>query len=170
MNFMATRTLLDATPRAKSTVGRCCDVEWPIRESVVQNYGSSGLEQWRIRHWQQLSGPQLEVWGLQSVLNDFCLRGHVAIRSDATAAIGMVHRLGSGNVRHFTVGDLWVQHHARSGNIRVSKMSGLENPSDAQTKCLGLEPLLGAHENVQLGTCRLRVVIDSKVGQEGLFC
>ena len=26
--------------------------------------------------------------------------------------------------------------------IRVSKMSGLENPSDAQTKYLGLEPLL----------------------------
>ena len=39
-----------------------------------------------------------EVMGLQSILNDFCLRGHVAIKSDATAAFGMVHRLGLGKV------------------------------------------------------------------------
>ena len=56
--------------------------------------------------------------------------------------LGMVHQLGLGKVRHLAVGDLWVQHHARSGKIRVSKMSGLDNPSDAQTKYLGPEPLL----------------------------
>ena len=80
--------------------------------------------------------------GLQSILSDFDFCGHVAIKSDATAALGMVHRLGLGKVRHVAVGDLWVQHHVRSGKIRVSKMSGLENPSDAQTKYLGPEPLL----------------------------
>ena len=62
--------------------------------------------------------------------------GHVAIKSDATAAIGMVLRLGLGTVRHLAVGDLCVQH-VRSEKIPVSKMSGLENPSDAQTKYLG---------------------------------
>ena len=82
-----------------------------------------------------------EGMGLQSILNDFCLCGHVAIKSDATAAIEMVHRLGLGKVRHLAVGDLWVQHHFRSGKSRVSTMSGLENPSDAQTKYLGQEPL-----------------------------
>ena len=80
--------------------------------------------------------------GLQSILNDFCLCGHVGIKSDAPAAIGMVHQLGLGTVRHLAVGDLWVFHHARSGKFRVSKMSGLENPSDAHTKYLGPEPLL----------------------------
>ena len=83
-----------------------------------------------------------EGMGLQSILNDFRLRGHVAIKSDAIAAIGMVHRLGLGKVRHLAVGDLSVQHHVRSGKIRVSKMSGLENPSAAQTKYIGPEPLL----------------------------
>ena len=83
-----------------------------------------------------------EVMGLQSILNDFCLFGHVAIKSDATAAFGMVHQLGLGKVWHLAVGDLWVQHHVRSGKIRVSKMAGLENPSDAQTKYLGPEPLV----------------------------
>ena len=77
-----------------------------------------------------------EGLGLQSFLSDFDLCGHVAIKSDATAAIGMVHRLGIGKVRHVAVGDLC------SGKIRVSKMSGLENPSDAQTKYLGPEPSL----------------------------
>ena len=54
-----------------------------------------------------------EVMGLRSILNDFCLCGHVAIESDATAAIGMVHRLRLGKVQHLAVGDLWVQHHVR---------------------------------------------------------
>ena len=83
-----------------------------------------------------------EGMGLQSMLNDFCFGGHVAIKSDATAAIEMVHRLGLGKSPTLAVGDLWVQNHVRSGNIRVSKMSGLENPSDTQTKYLGPEPLL----------------------------
>ena len=66
----------------------------------------------------------------------------MAIKPDATAAIGMVHQLGSGEVQHLAVGDLWVQHHVRSGKIRVSKMSGVEIPSDAQTKYLWPDPLL----------------------------
>ena len=83
-----------------------------------------------------------EGMGLQSILNDFCLCGHVAIKSDATAAIVMYHRLGLGKSPTLAVGDLWVQHHVRSGKTRVSKISGLENPSDAHTKYLGPEPLL----------------------------
>ena len=75
--------------------------------------------------------------GLQSILSDYDVCDHVAIKSDPTAAIGMVQRLGLGKVRHLAVGDLWVQHPVRSGEIRVSKVSGLENPSDAQTKYFG---------------------------------
>ena len=80
--------------------------------------------------------------GLQPMLSDFGLCDRVAIKSDATAAIGMVHRLGLREVRHAAVGDLWVQHHVRWEKIRVSQMSGLENPSDAQTKYLWPDPLL----------------------------
>ena len=89
-----------------------------------------------------------EGLGLQSILSDFDLCGHVAIKSDATAAIGMVHRLGLGNVRHLAVGDLWVQHHVRSGKIRVSTMSGLENPSDTQTKYLWTRTISAPYEIV----------------------
>ena len=83
-----------------------------------------------------------EGMGLLSILNDFCLCGHVAIKSDATAAIGMVHRLGLGKVRHSGCWRLvgatpsWFRK-----KIEFPKMSGLESPSDAQTKYLGTEPL-----------------------------
>ena len=33
----------------RKSSGRCCNVERPIREGLVQNYGSFGPEQWRIR-------------------------------------------------------------------------------------------------------------------------
>ena len=122
--------------------GRRRDVYWSVCGGVVQNYGSPGLEQWRVRigsggencdrrHGTAVSFERLLfVWPS----GDF--------KSDATAALGMVHRLGLGKVRRLAVGDLWIQHHVRSGKIRVSKMSGLENPSDAQTKYLGPEKLL----------------------------
>ena len=40
-----------------------------------------------------------EGMGLQSILSDFCLVWSRS-KSGATGAIGMVHRLGSGKVRH----------------------------------------------------------------------
>ena len=54
-----------------------------------------------------------EVVVLRSILDGLCLCGHEAIESDATAAIGVVHRLRLGKVQHLAVGDLWVQHHVR---------------------------------------------------------
>ena len=77
-----------------------------------------------------------EGLGLRAVLEDFGVRVKVHVKSDATAAIGMVHRLGLGRVRHLAVGDLWVQERVRTGDIRVSKWPGSHNPADQQTKYL----------------------------------
>ena len=57
--------------------------------------------------------------GLQPILSDFGL-----CCTDS----------GQGEVRHFAIGDLWVQHH--SVKSRASKMLGLENSSVPQTKYL----------------------------------
>ena len=127
--------------------GRCCDVEWPILESVVQDYGRPGLEQRRVRIGSGGEGSNRR-YGTAVNFERLLFVCHVAIKSDATAAIGMVHRLGLGKVRHLAVGDLWVQHHARSGNIRDSNMSELENPSDAQTKYFGLEQCCATRKRV----------------------
>ena len=43
------QTLLDATPTRKSTVGGVSMWSGQFVISVVQDYGSPGLEQWRVR-------------------------------------------------------------------------------------------------------------------------
>ena len=94
--------------------------------------------------------------GLQSILSDFDLCGHVAIKSDATAAIGMVHRLGLGKVRHLAVGDLWfsitfVRENSRLQNVRVGEYEWCTN------KVPWTRTIAAPLENVKLGTCRWRV-------------
>ena len=82
----------------------------------------------------------------------------------------MVHRLGLGKVRHLNVGDLCIQRRVRSGKIRVSKMSGLENPSDARTKYFGPESLQRHTKACNWVLVDGKVQSTTKVGQEGLFC
>ena len=75
--------------------------------------GVLGLEQWRVRIGSGGGSSDRSDGTAVDFESDLCLCGHVAIESDATAAIGMVHRLKLGKVQHLAVGDLWVQHHVR---------------------------------------------------------
>ena len=58
-----------------------------------------------------------EGLGMRSVLQDFKISVEVKILSDASAAIGMVRRLGLGRVRHLSVADLWVQQGIRNNRF-----------------------------------------------------
>ena len=78
-----------------------------------------------------------EALGLQAIVEDFGIPVGPHLRSDATAAIGMVKREGLGKVRHLATADLWIQQKVRRGHIKVSEVPGKENPSDMITK--GLE-------------------------------
>ena len=75
-----------------------------------------------------------EALGLQAIYRDFGLELSLAVRSDATAAIGMVARVGLGRVRHLAVSDLWVQSKDKDGTIKHGKVPGAENTSDMMTK------------------------------------
>ena len=83
-----------------------------------------------------------ESLGMQSLMADVGLKAKLEVRSDATAAIGMVARIGLGKVRHLSVSDLWVQHVAKDGRIRYSKLAGSQNPADLLTKSVGRELLV----------------------------
>ena len=85
-----------------------------------------------------------EGLGLKAVLADFGVNVNLHMFSDATAAIGMVRREGLGRVRHLAVADLWVQQKVRNGEIVVSKIPGVDNPSDMCTKGLDL-PSISKH-------------------------
>jgi len=78
-----------------------------------------------------------EGLGLQSCLADFGCEVQLALRSDATAAIGMCRRQGLGRVRHLATADLWIQQKVRSRQLQLYKHPGTENPSDLMTKHKG---------------------------------
>ena len=74
---------------------------------------------------------------MQSLMLDIGMKVTLTVRSDATAAIGMVARMGLGKVRHLSVSDLWVQHAQRDGRITHEKWLGQDNPADMFTKPVG---------------------------------
>ena len=82
-----------------------------------------------------------EGLGFLSVLGDFGLSLGLHMRSDATAAIGIVGREGLGKVRHLATADLWVQQRVRQHQFSLEKWPGLENPADLGTKGLSREAI-----------------------------
>ena len=74
--------------------------------------------------------------GLLAILNDFGVSPMTTLMSDASAAIGIVQRLGLGRVRHLAVSDLWVQQRIRAKEVDVEKDNGLDNPAGLLTKSL----------------------------------
>ena len=65
----------------------------------------------------------------------------ITLKSDATAAIGMVGRSGLGKVRHLAVSDLWVQQFAKQGVVQYYKVDGVKNGSDMLTKAVDANTL-----------------------------
>ena len=77
-----------------------------------------------------------ESMGLQALYKDLGMDMKIAVRSDATAAIGIVSRAGFGKVRHLAVADLWVQGAAKRGLVEYTKIPGHLNPADMLTKAV----------------------------------
>ena len=83
-----------------------------------------------------------EAMGLQALFSDLGRKTNIAIKSDATAAIGIVSRVGLGKVRHLSVADLWIQQAARQGRAVYSKVPGQINPADMFTKAVDERTLM----------------------------
>ena len=71
---------------------------------------------------------------MQALLKGYGVDVEIELRSDASAAIGMVQRQGLGRVRHLATSDLWIQQRCKRGDLKVEKWPGKDNPSDALTK------------------------------------
>ena len=72
--------------------------------------------------------------GLQSIANDLGIKLNVHLFTDATAAIGICRRRGLGKIRHLHVSDLWIQDRLKTGDFKLSKVAGADNPADMLTK------------------------------------
>ena len=65
----------------------------------------------------------------------------VRMHADSAAAIGICRRSGIGRVRHFAVGQLWVQEGLRRRDFELYKVLGAHNPADILTKTVSREVL-----------------------------
>ena len=72
--------------------------------------------------------------GLQSLAKDLGIELRIEILTDATAAIGICRRRGLGKIRHLHVSDLWVQDRLKTGDFKLTKVAGVDNPADILTK------------------------------------
>ena len=60
--------------------------------------------------------------------------GKIGVYTEASAAIGIAQRRGSGKVRHIDVGMLWIQQNQRAGEVDIQKVETKRNPADVFTK------------------------------------
>ena len=57
----------------------------------------------------------------------------LCMRTDASAAIGVIRRQGAGRVKHLQIKQLWLQEKARDEEIKFVKISRVVNFSDLMT-------------------------------------
>jgi hypothetical protein len=152
---------LVATPRLRqwyswqnrpSSVTTFVDSEWAgcRRTCRSTSGGAMMIGTHNVSHWSTtqalvaLSSGEAELYamikgaahtlGLISLAADFgeILQGRV--RSDASAAIGIINRTGVGKLRHVRTQFLWLQDKVRASELEVKKVPGEENPADLMTK------------------------------------
>ena len=80
--------------------------------------------------------------GLISMMADFGEKVVATVCSDASAAIGIAHRLGLGKTRHIEVQYLWIQHEVKEGKLTVKKVGTNNNPADLLTKAMNGEKVM----------------------------
>ena len=94
---------------------------------------SSGEAEYYALVKAQATSVGIGVTSLASELGiTFC--NPLRINSDASAAIGICNRIGSGKIRHLAVTQLWLQHKVADKSIVLSKVGTNENLADALTK------------------------------------
>ena len=69
-----------------------------------------------------------EALGIQAWGRDLGLEMTVRMHADSAAAIVICRRSGIGRVRHFAVGQLWVQEGLRRGGFELYKVSAPITP------------------------------------------
>ena len=124
-------------------LGKCCIRHWSKTQPTISlSSGESEL------HGIAFGASQ--ALGLQSLMRDMGWHLPIQLWSDATAAIGIARRKGLGKIRHLDVTDLWIQDKIRSGQMKLDKMLGTENPSDVLTKFVDRNAMNKALERISL--------------------
>ena len=76
-----------------------------------------------------------EALGLRNTLLDMEVPMEIEIKTDSSAAKGIVHREGCGKVKHLEARQLWLKGHVGNKTIIVTKIPRQINYSDVLTHC-----------------------------------
>ena len=79
--------------------------------------------------------------GLTSMIQDYGIKFNGCVCSDASAAIGMLHRQGLGKTRRIQVQHIWMQSEVADGRVKVEKVGTDVNPARLITKSLPAEKM-----------------------------
>ena len=83
-----------------------------------------------------------EVLGVKSALADWGVNMAAVIKSDASAALGIIQRQGLGKVRHIDCSYLYIQQVCAEKVLTFSKVPGARNTADICTKGLAWDKIL----------------------------
>ena len=100
---------------------------WSVTQSIVT------LSSGESEYYGLVRGGSVGL-GTRSLLRDLGVDMRLVVHSDASAALGIAQRRGTGKVRHIEVHQLWLQDRVSRGDLRVRKIEGKKNPADALTK------------------------------------
>jgi hypothetical protein len=116
-------------------------------------WGTTLLKSWSVtQSTVAVSSAEAELYALSkcaqqalclaSLAGDFNMKFDPVVRSDASAALGIVYRSGlGGKTRHVKVQYLWIQGAVQRGDLAVAKVQSRDNPADALTKYLSSDVL-----------------------------
>ena len=82
-----------------------------------------------------------EFLGIRSMCHDWNIERETTLFADASAAIGIIQRVGLGKLRHLDTSYLWLQQQHIKNNVPIKKIHGPENPADLGTKALKFESI-----------------------------
>ena len=80
-----------------------------------------------------------EGLGVKTLLKEMGVEAGIRLHLDASAAKGILERVGLSKVRHLDVDTLWMQEQDAKKLISVRKVWGEDNPADMMTKSLPQE-------------------------------
>lgn len=94
-----------------------------------------------------------------SILNEVNVKTKPRIRSDSTAARGILHRRGVGRVRHLDIKDLWVQEKVQDGAMSIDKVA-----TTANRGAIGTKPMDGSKLSYLISITSLERATDWRTG------
>jgi len=122
----------------KSTSGGCIMIDKHWIKSWSKSQSTVALSSAESELYACIKSAS-EGLGMISMMKDMGLSLFGEIRSDASAALGIIARTGLGKLRHIDTSYLWIQQVSAEKKLAFGKVDGKENIADMMTKNLSRE-------------------------------